>query len=176
LLISSRTGAVNAFHDAVVLANYIGMLESNDPEEITSLFQQYWNERAPKAKEAVNVSRTFAKFLDKVRNNFHLPFAVSYVSPMFLTPSFFVLSLTSIICSSMHIVLVHGHDSKTPSELHFPVDCKVRQHQIELLPPPGRLPPAGERQRNQETILPAKSGAGQGQDSIERSSSGKESD
>jgi hypothetical protein len=63
---SPTTGATTAIHDAIVLANYLSTLKNNDIRSITSLFQQYQDERTPLAKDAVAASAAMAKLIGKV--------------------------------------------------------------------------------------------------------------
>lgn len=63
-------GATTAIHDAIVLANYLSTLKTNDCRTITSLFQQYQDERTPMAKDAVAASAAMAKLCGKTWINF----------------------------------------------------------------------------------------------------------
>ncbi|KAF9953740.1 hypothetical protein BGZ70_000137 [Mortierella alpina] len=62
-------GAVSALQDAVVLANYMSALKTNDPEDITKLFKYYQEERAPQTRAAVatsaNLTRLFGRGIQK---------------------------------------------------------------------------------------------------------------
>ncbi|KAI8350075.1 hypothetical protein B0O80DRAFT_137376 [Mortierella sp. GBAus27b] len=58
-------GAMNAMQDAITLANWINVLESNEVKEIATIFQEYRNERYPLALEAFESSRMFSKLIAK---------------------------------------------------------------------------------------------------------------
>ncbi|KAF9361131.1 hypothetical protein BGX34_007326 [Mortierella sp. NVP85] len=62
-------GATTAIHDTIVLANYLSTLKNNDIKSITSLFQQYQDERTPLAKDAVAASAAMAKLIGKTWYN-----------------------------------------------------------------------------------------------------------
>ncbi|KAG0226200.1 hypothetical protein BGX31_007374 [Mortierella sp. GBA43] len=61
-------GAMNAMQDAITLANWINVLESNEVKEIATIFQEYRNERYPLALEAFESSRMFSKLIAKVKS------------------------------------------------------------------------------------------------------------
>lgn len=59
-------GAVNAFHDAVTLANWINTLQTPSLIELELIFKEYHAERLPVALDAFETSQVFAKNLGKV--------------------------------------------------------------------------------------------------------------
>ncbi|KAF9897245.1 hypothetical protein BX616_005929, partial [Lobosporangium transversale] len=54
-------GAVNAMHDAVVLANCIYNMEDNSSKSITTAFQEYYRQRYSRALDAFQRSSTWSK-------------------------------------------------------------------------------------------------------------------
>lgn len=60
-----RLGAANAFHDAVALANLLYALPTTTAHEITQVFEEYYAERHPAAKESFENSQLFSKIMDR---------------------------------------------------------------------------------------------------------------
>ncbi|KAG0342047.1 hypothetical protein BG004_005771 [Podila humilis] len=62
---TSAAGAITAIHDAVTLANWLVTLKSTKVSELESVFNEYYNERLPVAKEAFETGQIFTKTLGK---------------------------------------------------------------------------------------------------------------
>lgn len=69
---SGGAGAVNAMHDAVVLANYINALPFHPVlSEIENAFELYRSDRIEWAEKAYTSSQTIQSFVAKVRRDDH---------------------------------------------------------------------------------------------------------
>ncbi|KAG0365578.1 hypothetical protein BC939DRAFT_524869 [Gamsiella multidivaricata] len=62
---SGGQGAGNALQDAITLANWINVLQSNDVKEISKIFEEYRAERYPHAVAAFESSKMFSRIIAK---------------------------------------------------------------------------------------------------------------
>ena len=67
MLPSAGLGAVNAMQDAVILANCLYDLKSNSQEDVTAVFQNYYDQRYPQTKLAYGASLAGAKLMNGQR-------------------------------------------------------------------------------------------------------------
>ncbi|KAF8928982.1 hypothetical protein EDD21DRAFT_424147 [Dissophora ornata] len=81
---SAGLGASTAIHDAIVFANYLSTLKTNDPDDITNIFKQYQDERSQIAKEAVDTSARFTKMFGKTPYNAILRKLMTYAPKWFI--------------------------------------------------------------------------------------------
>ncbi|KAF9414434.1 hypothetical protein BGZ94_000397 [Podila epigama] len=62
---SGGSGAANAIHDAVALANWLSTLQSSSVYELKKVFKEYQSERLPVVKKAFETSHMLSKNLEK---------------------------------------------------------------------------------------------------------------
>ncbi|KAG0368113.1 hypothetical protein BC939DRAFT_505742 [Gamsiella multidivaricata] len=63
MLPSGGQGAINAMHDAIILANMIYDIPKNTPQEITNAFKKYQDKRFSHAEYHINTSKQLGKIL-----------------------------------------------------------------------------------------------------------------
>lgn len=145
--LTPATGATTAIHDAIVLANYLSTLKTNEIRSITSLFQQYQDERAPLAKDAVAASASMSKLVGKVtespsevktsllrrERDPNLPYTT-------LSLSFF-LDLVQLCVPQV-------------AEQHAKVALEHLASEAAMLPSPDLVPPTGKRPRIPSSLVP----------------------
>ncbi|CAO3564958.1 unnamed protein product [Mortierella alpina] len=109
-------GAVSALQDAVILANYMSVLKTNDPEEITKLFKYYQMERAPQTRAAVatsaNLTRVFGRTWFSALLRMLLPYTPKWL--------WFLMLSKSRLCRPQISFLPPANDKGSKRPLHQP--------------------------------------------------------